>query len=319
MLYLLYGVDTFRRDERVAEIRTAYRAKHPDALGERIIDVDEADALRNLTEALTQGGGLFEAMSLVVARGFVKSDPDTLVQLLEGSNVTGREDIVVVLVEDKLLKAALDIKKIAQQEEFTTISQAERISWIAKYVKKRGPRQGPKKIKKTAAETLADFGSDLGQIAQELERLMAYAAGEEAISGEHVEALLHTREEETIFPLSDGVGERAPIPALAALARLTAEGDDAIGLLSYTIRESRQLIRAHAALSAELPGDPLELFGAKPFVWRKRTAQARGWSAEDIEALAVRIRDMDRARKTGTDPKTALEYLLLKAQKDSTS
>jgi len=317
MLFLLHGVDTFRRDERVTEIRTAYRAKHPNALGEQIIDADEADALRNLTEALTQGGGLFEAMSLVVARGFVKSDPKALVELLESSNVTSREDIVVVLVENRLLKAALDIKQIAQQEEFTNISEAERISWIAKYVKDRGLEQGPKKIKKTAAEILANLGSDLGQIAQELERLIAYAAGEEAISGAHVEALLRVREEETIFPLSDGVGDRAPAAALAALARLTADGDDASGLLSYTIRESRQLIRAHAALSAELPGDPLALFGAKPFVWRKRTAQAKGWDAEDIEALAVRIRDMDQARKTGTDSKTALEYLLLKAQKDS--
>lgn len=313
MLYLLHGKDTFRRDARVNEIRSAYREKHPDAFGEHVVDAEEQDASERLGEALAQGGGLFDTKSLVIASGFLKKDKKALKALLDERDIAQNQDAVLLLVEGKLKKSELKDVPNAETELFDPLSEADRVQWIGRYISEHGPKQGPRKIQKGAATMLAGLGDDLGRIAQELERLMAYAAGEEVISEEHVTALLSLRQEETIFPISDGICDREPTKALTALARLSGSGDDARGLLSYALKETRQLIRAHAALSTEVPGDPQELFGAKPFVWKKRTAQARKWSEEEIRELAALARDADMASKRGSSAKEALEALILGA------
>ena len=313
MLYLLYGSDTFRRDARVSEIRSAYREKHPEALGEQVVDTEDTDALERLGEALAQGGGLFDSKSLVIARGFIKSDSKGLQEILHARNISDDNDTVLLLVEEKLKKAEIKDFADATNEVFDQLNEDERIKWIGRYVKEHAPQKGPGKIQKRAAAMLAGLGDDLGRIAQELERLMAYAAGEETIHEQHVAALLPLSREETIFPISDGVAGREPTAALAALAALSGTGDDARGLLSYALRETRQMIRAHAALSAEVPGDPQELFGAKPFVWKKRTAQARKWTDEEIRELVAIARDIDASSKRGSTAKEALEELILRA------
>lgn len=314
MLYLLYGSDVFRRDARIAEIRTAYRKKHPEALGEQVIDAeDTAEPLKRLAEALTQGGGLFDSKSLVIARGLIKRDAKGLQEILGTRSISEDRDTVLLLVEEKLKKAEIKDFADATDEVFDTLPQSERVNWIGRYVKEHAPQNGPGKIQKSAATTLAGLGDDLGRIAQELERLMAYAAGEETIREEHIAALLPLSREETIFPISDGVAGREPAGALAALAALSGTGDDARGLLSYALKEARQMIRAHAALSSEIPGDPQELFGAKPFVWKKRTTQARKWTDEEIRDFIAIARDIDASSKRGNTAKEALEELILRA------
>lgn len=313
MLYLLHGSDAYRRVTRVQEIREAYRAKYPEALGESLIDEETQEPLKTIASALTQGGGLFESKSLIIIRDVFSEHVKEVEELLESVAAHTREDMVVVLVVDRLPKSFPFTKKHATAEEFIPLNQARRVQWIARYIKQFAPPPGPGSISKKAAEALAAAIDDVGHLAQELEKLMAYCAGQKAIQEKDVHALFHTQIEETIFPISDGVAERTPHKALVAIARLVRREGDAAGLIGYTLKEARQLIRAHAAQSGELPGDPLALFGAKPFVWRKRTTQATRWTAEEIEELAQRCVELDASRRSGADARLALENFVLKA------
>lgn len=309
MLFLLYGKDTYRRDERLREIREAYREKHPNALGETVIDGDKPEALAEFEGALAQAGGLFEQKSLVIARRLLTNTGEEAATVCTEQNVAQRDDVNVVLVEDE------DKHKLrgATMEEFKLLSEQELSKWIARYVREKGPKSGPTRIAKRAAALLEALGPNLIRIVCELEKALAYAAGEEVLREEHVAALLNTPDEETVFPVSDGICSRRPLLALAAITRLTAEGQDMNGLINYAIQESRQLIRAHAALSEEFTDDPLRLFNVKPFVWRKRTSQARAWSKEEILKLSKRIADLEVAWKTGANKRLALEAFILAA------
>ena len=117
--------------------------------------------------------------------------------------------------------------------------------------------------------------------------------------------------EETIFSLSDGVCEREPEKALVALARLTTEEENVDGLLGYVIRETRNLVRARYALSEGGGADGAITFQVKPFVWRKRTSQARRWDEHEMPALLARAADLDLAWKTGAHKRLALERFIL--------
>jgi|SRR3989344_914164 len=315
MLYVLHGPDSYRMHERLAEIRAAYRHTNPQALGETVIE-EGAASLEQLRAALAQGGGLFEAKGLVIGRDLFAQHKEALSEMLQESSAAQREDVNVVLVETLPLPAsAKPLITVAKAEVFDTLSGEALLQWIVRYVRERGPNEGPKKIGKRAAEQLLSIGSDLWRTSRELEKLLAYAAGEEAIREEHVRALLRVPFDETVFPVSDGICERSPHKALAAVTRLLDQGEAIEPVIGYAIKETRQLIRAHAALGEELPEDPLKLFGAKPFVWRKRTAQARKWSDEEIAELMNRTVDLEATWKGSGDTRLALDKFILAAGK----
>src|SRR3989344_2376097 len=307
MLYVLHDPDSYRMHERLAEIRAAYRHTNPQALGETVIE-EGAASLEQFRAALAQGGGLFEAKGLVIGRDLFAQHKEALSEMLQESSAAQREDVNVVLVETLPLPAsAKPLITVAKAEVFDTLSGEALLQWIVRYVRERGPNEGPKKIGSRAADQLLSIGSDLWRTSRELEKLLAYAAGEEAIREEHVRALLRVPFDETVFPVSDGICERSPHKALAAVTRLLDHGD--------AIKETRQLIRAHAARGEELPEDPLKLFGAKPFVWRKRTAQARKWSDEEIAELMNRTVDLEATWKGSGDTRLALDKFILAAGK----
>jgi len=315
MIYLLTGLDTYSREDRVQEIRETYRKKYPDAFGEVLLSLDDTDVVERLATALTQGGGLFSAKSLVIAREVLGKNTEQLESLFASTDVATSEDSILVLVEDRLPKGAALTKKHATEETFNPLKGESRVKWIARYVQKHGPEEGPKKIGQEAASLIESGGGDLWNLSQELEKLLSYAAGEEQVRVEHINALLSFRDEETIFPISDGIGERSPTTALAAIARLASEREDVAGLIGYAIKEARQIIRAHSAIGAELPESPEDLFGAKQFVWRKRSSQARNWDEETIKVLVSALLETDAARRSSLDERLALERLILRAQK----
>jgi DNA polymerase III delta subunit len=315
MLFLLHGEDTYRLHQRIAEIRLTYRQTNPEALGETIVDADDA-SLDRLNAALAQGGGLFEAKGLIIGRELFAQHGEALTALLAEHGVERREEVNVVLVEATALKAAAKpLLAMAKSETFAKLTTTELVQWIGRYVQEHAPEQGPGKIEKAAAEQLAVLGPDLWRLSRELEKLLAYAAGEEKITTAHITQLVRRVNEETVFPISDGICNREPEPALAAVLRLTAEGQDPDGLAAYAMKEARQLVRAHAALNDPLPGDPQELFGAKPFVWRKRSSQARKWNDEEIQKLLDRTVALEATWKGSGDTRLALDAFILAAAK----
>jgi DNA polymerase-3 subunit delta len=311
MLYLLFGSDTYRRNERLSAIRDAYRARNPQALGTTTLE--GSIPLEEMKAAMLAGGGLFEGKRLIIIRDAFAFHGKPFVSLLRELAIPKRDEVNVVLIEGDIAarEGFAELVALCRADRFDPLPPEKLRSWITSYVKRHGPEGGPKEIARDAAALLATLGSDLWRLRGELEKLIAYEMGKAMITEDAVRLLVRFPINETVFPLSDSVAERKPFEGLVALARLTAEGSGLDGLVEYTIRETRHLCKARAVLSAGASLDRAERFGIHSFVWQKRLAQARKLSDGEAEALLLRARDLDRARKTGAEKRLALERFIL--------
>src|SRR3990167_8809403 len=104
MLYILYGQDTFRRDEKLQHILGAYAQKHPEQLGLVKLDADEAD-VRTLGASL-ESSGLFETMRLAVARNFIARHREDIQEFIVKRGIAKDPTRVLVLVEEEVSKEA---------------------------------------------------------------------------------------------------------------------------------------------------------------------------------------------------------------------
>lgn len=324
MLYLLYGADTYRRKERLREFRAAYRARNPEALGETVIS--GAEPLVVLRDAFASGGGLFERKRLLVVRGAFSAHGDALLRCLDEMRLSDRNDLNIVFVEDEASGEAWEaFRTRCRAEEFRRLPAAKVRKWLSAYAGSRGPKEGPRVIADDAIETLLRlcwsrddrgkpmFVPDLWRLASELEKILAYAAGRSRVTVADVRAVVRFRVEQDIFPVSDGVCGKEPLSALVAASRLTAEGEEADGLIGYAIRETRNLVRAKAALDAGKTAGGDKAFGVNPYVWKKRAAQAHSWSTEEAQSLLGRALALEIAWKTGGDKRLALDRFILQA------
>lgn len=316
MLYLLYGPDTYRRDERLAKMREAYRAKNPEALGETVLD--GTPPLEHIEEVCTRGRGIFEAKRFIVIHDAFVTHGKALVELIDQLQLHQQLDLNLVVVEGDVEKnpAFPALRVLCRADAFAWLAPQRLRAWIVSYVKARGSENGPRQITPRAVDLLVSLGPDLRRLSNELEKLLLFAAGKETLTEDDVKALSFISVEETIFPLSDGVCEKQPLKALVALLRLTADGSEPDGLISYTIGEARNLVRARAALSAQKTTlDIAQEFGTKPFVWKKRLAQARKWQDNEVVALLERIAALDLSWKTGAEKRLALDHFILLSAK----
>ena len=311
MFYLLYGSDTYRREERLAALRAAYRKKNPRALGETVLDGSvELAAVR---AALASGGGLFEQKRFIVVRDAFAAHGTDLLAFCKEAKSMGRSDLNIVFVEGDIeTKGGLrELSAYCRSDVFRDLSHAQLQRWIGSYVAQHGPENGPKRVAPQATAMLSALGPDLWRVSNELEKLIAYTAGRAVILEEDVRRLVNFVEGGAVYEVADSVGARDPIAALVSVARLTANGRGAEGIASYVVSETRNLVYAHAANDAPLAQRDAAAAGAKPFVWRKRLAQARRFSGEEVRTLLALALKLDVAWKSGADARLALERFIL--------
>lgn len=209
-------------------------------------------------------------------------------------------------------------------------------------VQQEAERRGIPLARNAAAQLVARCGTDCAQLVEELEKC-ALRAGvgqpvTEAVIGEMTRRAPH----ETVFDLTDAIGERRAAVALKLARELVDSGDAPEAMLQLLVRHIRQLMQARTFLEANLPLDgslvrrmPPELASQLPkdgreniaillqsqsFLGRKLSAQARNFTLPQLQnALEAALR-MDLAVKGiegdgGFEPKklaeSALELLVV--------
>lgn len=311
MLYLLYGTDSYRREERVREMRQAYRGKNPLALGETILE--SPDDFSSVEDAFAQGGGLFEEKRFLILRDVFSRYAEKLLALFQRTDTKERKDMVVVLVEGDIASHEhfSELRTLCRADAFMPLSAARLRRWIEAYIEKEASSQSPKRVSAKALALLATLGSDLWRLSHELEKLLAFSAGRETLEEVDVREMVVLPQEAAIFPIGDGMAERKPFEALVATERFVAKGEAIEGLIGYVLREVQNLVRAHAALENGKTTGGEKLFGIHPFVWKKRVSQAKRWNEEKIGSLLEGAVQLDIGWKSGRDKRLALDSFLL--------
>ncbi len=219
----------------------------------------------------------------VIAEG-VTHLPETTELVVIGGRIAGT---------NPLLKALMPTGRV---RTFPALKNNELTAWINGRVRERGGSIAPR-----AAGTLARFvGNDLWTLANEVEKLVQYAAGRQ-IEEADVQALVSATQEANIFAMVDAILEGRPARAQDLCAALLDEGNAPVQLLAMIARQvriifqvkdlkARKKTRKDIAAALGLNSD---------FVLNKALDQADRYTMPRLRDIYHRLLDTDLAIKTG--------------------
>lgn len=332
MMRVLYGADTFSRQERLAEIK---RGLDSDGMLESNTTVlDGATVTPELLRNQCNTVPFLAARRLVIVEGLAKrTEPrgrarqgeDEETPSDEQTNGDGLpnwrflrefpaampETTELILIDGEVSGRNMlisDLKPVATVEEFRFPGRNELPEWITKRAADKGLRLSPR----AAALIAENAGHDLWALNNELEKMAVYAAGA-ACSDDELLSLLTSSREQSIFALCDQIGEGRRGQALASLRRLLTEGSSPQYILSMISRHFRLLALAREAMDRRLPPGQLmeRLETRSQYVVDKAIRQARSYALPLLTRCYKRIVQCDFDTKRGVySAELSLELLV---------
>jgi DNA polymerase-3 subunit delta len=174
--------------------------------------------------------------------------------------------------------------------------------WVAEQFKLRGVTADG-----DACRMLIELvGDDLYELATEVDKLATWAEGDRRISPTEVEQLVAPRAESPGFVLTDAWGARDVAGVLRAAERMIERSGDpksrTIPRIAGSLTNHVSRIRKIQKLEAQ--GVPSKEAASQlkmhPFYVQKLYAQARNFSADELNGVTVRLAQLDHALKGGS-------------------
>lgn len=205
----------------------------------------------------------------------------------------------LVLLEDELsadnpLFEAL--RPHAEVREFRILKPGAVLQWVLERAQRLGVDISP-----AAARLLAELvGNNLWVLANELDKLAAYAQGRR-IEGSDVKALVSAARDVNVFAMVDAVVERRAPVALRLLRQQVAQGVDGGYLLAMVVRQYRLIIQAkELSLSGLTTQEIAQRLGiGSEFVLQRVLDQADRYSVWRLKAAYRRLLEADERVKRG--------------------
>ena len=146
-------------------------------------------------------------------------------------------------------------------------------------------------------------GEDLEALIQAAEKLALYLGGSGRVEEEHVLEVVADTRSQSVFALTDAVGEGAVDRALRVLSSMLRDGEAPLAVLGHLARHFRNLARVASLDGRGKRADAIQKqLGLHPFVVKKCLLQCRRF---DQWSLARRLRllaEADRDLKGGRLP-----------------
>jgi DNA polymerase III subunit delta len=200
------------------------------------------------------------------------------------------------------------LKKLTTPVECAALSDADLVGWLLE----RGATRDVQ-IEPAAARQLAGaIGSELGVLAQELNKLIEFVGDRRRIGANDVTTIVGPVRRVIRWDWFDLVSDRRFREARVALPVLLDSGENGVGLV---IGLGTQFLRLAIAVS----GGQRALESALPFNQKwlagRIAKQARGWSGSAVDAALADLLRADRLLKsTSLTDTQVLEELLLRMQ-----
>jgi len=328
MLYILHGRDDFSRRAELGRIKASLDpdgmlTTNTDVLDGREVTLEQLNAicgtvpfLGNHRLVVVEGLlGRFEAPDRP-RRGGARPrrgpGPELERWLTLAEGVQGLPASTTLIFLDDELSAGNPLfdalRPQAEVIEFRILKPGAVLQWVLE----RAQRQGVD-ISPTAAKLLAELvGNNLWVLANELDKLAAYAQGRR-IEGADVKALVSAARDINVFAMVDAVVERRAPVALRLLRQQVAQGTDSGYLLAMVVRQYRLIIQAkelsQSGITSQEIGQRLGI--GSEFVLQKVLDQADRYSLSRLKVAYRRLLEADEAVKRGRyNDELALELLV---------
>lgn len=214
-----------------------------------------------------------------------------------------RSDAVLVVCADKVDRRQAWVKAFREPAVQIACDPPKSVRETAAFVRKEAKAQGIR-LERGAAEALAEaVGRHLLPARVELQKAALLAGPKNPVGPAEVALGVVAHAEESIFALTDAVGEGRSADALAVLQGLLGAGTPPPVLLGMLAGHFRKLCRARSG--AKLSGSP--------FAARKVQQQARRFSPQRLRMCLRAIHDADCVLKGqgGMSGEFSIERLVL--------
>lgn len=302
-VYLIGGSDRPKVDRAVARLRGRFDAQatevHPAAETSGEAAVAACNALGLF------GGGT----RLVIVEGVEAWKAEDAKAIASYLNEPA-PGTTVALVAGELKKDAPIAKAVAGVGDVLLwdVSQRGLAGWVSEQFKLRGVVSDL-----DACRLLLDLvGDDLYELANEIDKLATWAAGDR-IGAAEVETLVAPRAQSSGFALTDAWGSRDVASVLGATEHLLDRTGDprtrTIPRLVGNLTTHLARIRRCQALDGEgvSSKDAAARLKMHPFYVQKLYAQARNFDADELRDATVRLAQLDQALKGGSRLRGDLE------------
>jgi DNA polymerase III subunit delta len=165
-----------------------------------------------------------------------------------------------------------------------------------------------------AAQLLCDeVGSELGQLADAVERLAVYVGERKKITVADIEAVVATTRQRNVFELCNAVGEGSRDRALTVLSSMMGAREPGVRIVAMLTRHVRQLWTANGLLARRMNKfDLAQALGIPPFFVDGIEAQAKRWDANAFSRMHAALFEADKALKSSRlEDDRILEQLVL--------
>jgi len=249
----------------------------------RVVVVKKADAL--------------SASSLEALSSYVCNPSPSTCLVLQGEKI------------DQRRKFFAEIRKNGELVEFKRLYENQLAAFIRGEASLRG-----KKIEPAAAEMLIYLvGNNLQELVSELEKAIIYVGADAEIKVSHVRSVVSDTRVNSVFELTDALGEKKLEKALRSLVTLLDDGEAPLLVLAMIARHFRQLWKVRELLDKRTPSQEIgKAAGIHPYFLKGILAQATNFSVAELHEIFKKIFEIDGALKTGgAKASVLLEKLLL--------
>ncbi len=156
-------------------------------------------------------------------------------------------------------------------------------------------------------------GTNLVEVQGELEKLVGYLGDRDLADENDVAAIVSDTRIESIFDLTDALGQGDLSTALKLLDRLMAEGQAPLMILAMMTRHFRQMWKVRELTAQKVPQNEFpKKVGVSPYFLKSLNQQASRFDSQDYRQVFNQFLVTDLALKSsGGEPKMYLERLVL--------
>ena len=304
--YLLYGEEAYLKHQYKNKLKNALLPED-DTMNFSRFEGKGTEIPKVIDLAETMPFFADRRVILLENTGFFKNKADALADYM-GSLP---DYLVLIFVEEEVDKRNRMYKAVQKQGravEFARQDEKTLMTWVLGMMKKEG--------KKITRQDMEDFlektGTDMGNISQELEKLLSYTMGRDVITRADIEAVCTTQITNRIFEMIRAVTEKKQRKALDLYQDLLALKEPPMRILFLIARQFNQLllVRELQASGAER-GTVASKLKVPPFVAGKLSSQAAAFTKEQLISYVQTCVDAEEAVKTGRmGDRLAVELLI---------
>lgn len=307
-LLLLYGEESFFLEQTLARLRELIPLDARD-FNYQIFRGREIRAVAILDTASTLP--VFSARRLVLVREVEDAPAAELEALLPYLHDPAPETLLVFTAEkiDGRRKFYQEFRKRGEMVEYRRLYENQ----IPAFVREQAKGAGFSFTEDGLALFCRRVGTGLQEVHGELVKLFSYLGGKRLVDAKEVAAVVSDTRVDSIFDLTNAIGQKKTGEALRLLGRLLGEGVVPLVVLTMLTRHFRQLWMARELLDQKEPAREIaRRIGANPYFLDGLLGQARQFAPAGYRRAMELFLVTDLALKSsGAHPSVLLEKLVL--------